>query len=332
MHTSSQLLLPASLSRCLLGSIAIAFACGVASAQWVNANVVALTPINVHCGNGVLTDSDTLPVGPMPGSGSVEAALFTPHNALARVEWYTNIGASETLVGIVSEANVTPTVTAMSAEVDAFDVLIELSAPVPTLVDLSVERLDFVSIGAPWPLLSIDLYNDGVVEWTNLPLQGWGVPQIVVGTQPTLVRVTMATAVSAAVNAQQGVLSRLHLIVRPNNQLQVLQTATGCVPGSSELFYEQRFHQRGIRLAAPSPSLFVVGATAQPTLLTPQSAIPFVSTCLLMPAPNILLWEPTGVLYIDLPAALRPLTFHVQAISVTANGFSTTDAYQIQAM
>lgn len=332
MHTPPRSLLPASLSRCLLGAVATAFASGVASAQWVDVDIIALTPIDVHCGDGVITDSNSQSPGPMSDFGSIQAALFTPHNAISRVEWYSYSGPSEMLVEIASQASVTPTQTAMAAAVDAFDVVLELSAPVPTLVDISFERLDFLSVGAAWPLLSIDFGNDGVLEWNNLPVQGWGLSQVLIGAQPVQVRISMSTAVSAAVTQEQSVLSRLELIVRPNNELQVVQTATGCVPGFSELSYGQVFHQRGLRLAALSPSLFVLGATAQPTLLTPQFVIPFVTTCLLMPSPDIVLWQPSGVLSLDLPAALRPSMFHVQAVSVTANGFATTDAYQIQAI
>jgi hypothetical protein len=94
---------------------------------------------------------------------------------------------------------------------------------------------------------------------------------------------------------------------------------------------EHPFADRGV-VVSGDPGFVVIGLSTQPLLLGPAplpASIPWA--CLLMPAPDIVLFVPNG-LHVPLPASLRPVQFHVQTVYVSS-GFSlwTSDGYTVTA-
>ena len=68
-------------------------------------------------------------------------------------------------------------------------------------------------------------------------------------------------------------------------------------------------------------------AQPQPVLVGVMSSLP----CILVPAPHLVMFEPSGLLNVPLPAALRPLTFYAQGVTLSGSGLIPTEGYAITA-
>jgi len=54
--------------------------------------------------------------------------------------------------------------------------------------------------------------------------------------------------------------------------------------------------------------------------------------CILLPTPDILLFEPSGQFHLPLPAIVRPLTFFAQGVTVSQLGLLSTDGFVVSAL
>ena len=114
-----------------------------------------------------------------------------------------------------------------------------------------------------------------------------------------------------------------------------MQAAAGCAPAPSNhaLSIAPAFANAGVGLdLVPSQDLtvLVLGLAQQPLLLPGGVLAP----CLVVPAPDVLLVVPPSVYFwsqVPLPAAVRPVTFHAQAVRLAASGLLTTDAFSVVA-
>jgi len=176
------------------------------------------------------------------------------------------------------------------------------------------------------PVVSIDLGNDGTLEHVNL--SGTGeitYPGLVFGPIATQVRVIA----SGALLGNGFAIQSLGVTAEPDNDATVWTSAIGCASNTG-LGYLPVFQDRGIDFFSTSladPMVLVIGLSKQPVLLP----APAGTACLLLPAPDILLWNPAGQHHVALPAAVRPVTFHVQGVAVTASGLLPTDAFRVAA-
>lgn len=299
---------------------------GAAIAQSVNLFTSALTPIVTTIVDGPQVAQATLPVGPLPFSGVLQPQW--PGQGHARVWWSRSFGNHSIDYQLAASAVADPQVLAAC---ERFEVLIELSASTARTVTLEFSRSGSMTAGQPWPQLDIDIDNDGVVDYvdfaagTNVTLQA-----VQLGASPRFIRVIMAASAVGPAPASGQASVEMLLRVLPDNNLLVLPEALGCpVPFTMEAPHPALIDQ-GFDVIF-SPGLLIVGFAAAPSVWTPTSVLPFASTCILLPSPDIVLWVPTGWQHVPLPAALRPLELHVQAVIPGLSGFGTSDAYAIYA-
>lgn len=294
---------------------------GAVRGQDVALTMSALTPMTVDYTDGVQAVQNVVPIGQLPDSGNVQAAIAG--SGFARVGWYRYVhrGYIEQML----EANAWAGPQGVGA-CGPFEVLYELNAASPRSVDLQFLRYDSISAGQPWSTLSIDVDNDGTIDYVVGAGMGFTLAGLQIDAGPRVLRVVMGSVAIGPGQAAVGMMVR----VVPDNDLLVLPEALGCpFPGTmfppTPVFVDQGFD------LVFSPGLLVVGAAVAPTVWTPASVLPFASTCLLLPSPDIVLWVPSGFLHVPVPAALRPLELHVQAVCPGPTGFTATDAFVIHA-
>lgn len=213
---------------------------------------------------------------------------------------------------------------------DPFTMVVDVASPTPRAVEIDLERT-----GSGWgviaqPTISVDIGNDGTVEYPNVPIgQVITVPGVTAGPSPLQVRISFSGVSYSGTSGDTT--AELRVKVRPDNAVTFVQTASSCLPGQAGLEPPvQVFANDGIDLNF-SPGLLVASAVAAPTTWGPSSPLPFATQCLLYPQPDVLLWEPSGHVHIPLPPALRPQVFHVQVVHFAPVGIVASDAYQITA-
>lgn len=312
------------LAACV-ASIASALPCQVVTTQ-----LSAATPLNMHCVAGAATDQATLPIGAMPPSGFIAAVLPGPSilqaTAYAQLSWGSQSDVAHAEV-LLRQALVVYPVAQGAADAGG-EVVVEFAAPVATPVEIDAELFAALSPGVPWPLIAIDVGNDGTIEITGIQMTTGPFPlaTTTLGTQPLQVRIVFASQLPGAGNS----LTALTLTARPYNDVHSVRNVLGC--GTAFMTDPVPiFTNRGVAVGGDA-QFYVVGLSMQPLLLQPApypASIPW--PCLVMPAPDIVVFSLTG-LQIPLPAAVRPVTFHVQGVFVSpANGLWTTDGYTVTA-
>jgi len=307
----------------------VAVATGSAArAQQVTIQASAVTPIAVWNWTYWGTQqTSTLPAGPLPAAGSVEQ-LGGPW---ASVSWLTQSSASETSFGILSQrSSLQPSV--MVAGTDAFEVVLDLSAPSARAIELVLERADASPNQAQPATVSIDIGNDGIVEYADLPTNGpITLSGLTAGPNPLQVSLAMS-ATSIGSFGTWGTASTDVLVrVRPDNDVTIVKEVDGCVPGQPGFDAPVPvFADAGVDLHF-TPGLLIASAQSTPILWTPSSPLPFVGPCLIVPSPDILLWEPSGTLHVALPPEVRPGQLHLQVAFLTPTGVGASDGYQLLA-
>ncbi len=311
-----------------LAAAAVALA-GALPCQTVTTRVLAATPLTATCVAGPSTDQASQPAGPLPASGFITAAVGgAPPQSLAssQIGWDRLDEAWQSQAVLRHALFVDPSVQgAAAAGPNAF--VVEFTSTAPTPIVLEASRFSILTPGAPWPLVGIDVGNDGSIEypnvWANAPVM---LAATTIGAVPLQVRVVFTSQLPGSGSS----FSTVAITARPDNALHsvrnVLQCSTAFMTDPVPVFAG-----RGVALGG-DPHVYVVGMTTQPLLL--QQA-PFPASvpwpCLLMPSPDIVLFAPTGLL-IPLPAAVRPVQFHVQGVFVSPlGGLWTTDGYTVTA-
>jgi len=289
----------------------------------------ALTPLQAVITDGAVSNTAMCPVGQLPSYWGFGASLPGTSLAQAAVNWHHyhwNNGAVVRLEHVLWNPGAVPTVTASTGP---HEFLVELTATAPVSADIRITRIDELAPGVGAPTVQLDYDNDGTIDVASVstaqPLQ------LIrpYGPQSFQVRVIVATSLSGAEYAG----TRLWLVATPHNDLTITEVVATCRPlqPSPPPFVQPSFLGRGITLTLgyyPNDlPLVVVGFSPQPALLGSQGVLP----CLLLPAPQIVLFEPTGILEVPLPASLRPLTFYAQGVIWTNGELVTTEGYAVVA-
>jgi len=296
------------------------------SAQ-ISVSLGALAPVTVTASEPGTTNSNSLPVGPLPGyvdlgtsvptaSASYGHSYFTPFN---RVDCAFGLNA------FVAQQS-------SSAVVGPIDVLLVFQATTATPVRLSVAFDNLLTTpGTAVPTATVDVGNDGIVDFIN-GVQSSFLPPLVVGPQPLNLRVQLHSAVLQPGHAW----ATLGITLEPSNQVGVSPAAIGCAGWLAGFGVTPTFIDQGIRVGAvnlsPTPPqlpIFVVfGFNVQPLLLPTFGTAP----CLFVPTPDVIV-PLAGTIDIGLPAAVRPVTFWVQGVLPVLPTLQllTTDCLRIDA-
>jgi hypothetical protein len=206
------------------------------------------------------------------------------------------------------------------------DVRLDLVAQTTTAVRFTIEAAFAAPAGVPAPTVRIDLGDDGVIEFGGLIGQTF-MTTLPPGTLPIRFQAT-TTSSAAGISTLD-----LSLRIAPANTLFTSQVV-GCDFLNLDTFAAQARLDGGIGFSAfstaPDPLVLVLGLSAFPLILPPMGALP----CVLWPSPDILVPMPNlgsgpSQFVVPLPPVLRPITFHAQAVRVTASGLQTTNALRV---
>ncbi len=296
---------------------------GAATAQVVSATLVAQTPLTVTMTSGAQTAQATQPVGPLPWQGTLMASP-SPGTA-ATMNWVVYGNATAYLnTSLYSNVGGPPG----SAGPHEVVMIFTATASAPATIDITREST--ITPAGPSPIVGIDFGNDGTIELPNMPATV-SMP-VTLGTTPFAVRVLLASQLPLS----NGLCSTgVVLSAQPANNLVVQQTAFGCAttPYANTLPFGPAFLATGVGVVVPSSQelrVLALGLSQQPFLLPTPVALP----CLIVPAPDVLFLVPTNIslgVVIPLPAAVRPVTLHAQAIGLSPAGLVTTDAWRASA-
>lgn len=295
------------------------------SAQAVTISAATTTPIDVWTWAYVGGQSNySQPSGPLAASGMVGQPFgwFSSAN----VNW-------ETQSSVSAERFALQTVLAGqgslgSAGIQAFEFVLDVSSPTPRTVELDLERT-FTTWGLPLPpTVAVDIGNDGTVEYADLPSGVTTLRGVTIG--PTPLQISVAVS-GTTYGGAGGSTTDMAFSIRPDNNLTILKEVDSCLPGVAG--FEEPvpvFADDGVDLHF-APGLLVASTVSAPTLWGPTSPLPFATSCLLVPQPDILLWLPQGFAHVALPPAVRPVQLHVQAVHIAPVGIVASDGYEITA-
>ncbi|MBL8728275.1 MAG: hypothetical protein JNM25_07595 [Planctomycetes bacterium] len=301
-------------------------ATGAVRAQ-VQMTLTNVTPVTAQVVVGPLTDSTTVPIGAPFGLASASVSPTPGAVATAAVAWDVLDSPSPQTYAygnIVQSLNSGSVGGIFGLQAGPHEFVFEVTSPVPVRGALQVGWTVATAAGATVPYASIDYGADGSVEYPDLGTFT-AVPDLtglVFSTTPTRVRVL----VWSVLNTSGWSNCSLSVRAVPDNDLIVTTSAIGC--WTLPLSAEPTFLDRGVvfqTLQTSVPQVLVLGLSQQPLLLPPY----FGQTCLLLPALDIVTWNPLEQYLIGLPAAVRPVAFDAQAVAVTATGFVTTNALHV---
>lgn len=315
----------------MLRLVAAAAATLPLSAQTIVTTITAVTPIAVQATVGGVSQQAFLLPGPLPDSGDVSlgGSIFSP--VQASVSWNTEVSDSWVEVSLQNSIVVQPPpgVTA-DAVIPPHEFLVTFQAlgtsgAYPAYVRLF--RSSGLSPGQPFPTVSIDVDDNGTIDFPNLqatPLIGLMVPDLSLGkTLRVILHTPTATSGFSGTNVS--------LFLEPLIDAGWFQTALGCSNFGGDALLEPvpLIANRGVRLelSVGNPSVFVLGFQQQQLVLPPQNS----SFCLLVAQPDVVLFVPSGRLDIPLPPSVRPVTFEAQAVVLLPTGLAPTDAWSIWA-
>ena len=312
----------------LVPPVVASLALAPAFAQTVSISFSAQAPLSAQMTVGTMTAQSTLPAGPLPLNSSIAAAP-TP-GAIANTSWYTSLEGFAVLTNQINSG----AATSASGSLGPNEIVVSFTATAPVGGWLEVTRGSSLTGGQPWPVTAIDFGNDGTIELPNMQTTTTSVFASL-GPTPWSVRFVLTSQLVSAGASYTTMELRMH----PNTNVGVQPTALGCGPvGLPTLRVDPTFLGTGIKaefwssLPAPMvhPHVFVFGWGVQPVVLPPISLAP----CLLMPTLDVLLPGAAtlpSVVNVPLPAAVRPVTFHVQAVGLLPTGLATTDAFMVVA-
>jgi hypothetical protein len=311
-HAPMKTLLPLLLAACPLAG------------QTVSLAVTAATPLTARALAVATNDVQTRPAGPLSPSGGAVAQVISTigESASMQLNWQTlPPGQLERLgfrcnflgwaYGVTSPA---------SAAMDPFELLVHVSAPAARRVMIAGSVAGGASPGTPAPQLELDLFDDGLVEWSTL-VSG-GPVSVLVGPTPVAIRIRGAASLpSNGLSQAEGIIE-----ITPDNHVDILQLVQGCV---GLLRFEQAFAHDGVRLSVPAGYLCVgvFGLGVQPLVLPAYAGLP----CLLLPSPDVLVVIPANGYDLPIPAPVRPLVFFAQAVWIDVQGLATTPGYRASA-
>lgn len=305
--------------------LALPLVCAIAHAQQVAVTVHALTPVTAVVGNGTQTWPATAPLGPLSNSGQVggfQAATGAPCNASV---WW---GASAGIEG----AAFTMAMSVSNGGAGSFgltgpgEILLTFTGVGPGPIPWRLEG----GLGLPFPNMSgllyeLDYGNDGTIDWTPN-----SVGPFAVGTygadlaaQPFIVRVKYDGAQYAAAGS-----ARLELRVVPGD-IDAIRMPTNCYNSNTYEVDPLMSPVADLRVkSSGSSSWQVMGFTTNPVQL-PIALTAAPLPCFLMPTPDWSLMTPQ--MFVQIPAAIRPISFYTQSIDVSGGYLRTSDTFLVVA-
>lgn len=292
-----------------------------AHAQTVSVSLAVASTLNVTANGNGQTAQGTHPAGPLFVPGGFIAPLYVPpFQATPWIRWSDFSSLYSTRMRL--EHDLDSTFVPTSNLTAASEFLVTFTATGTTPVYLELGSSTTLPVGAPWPQVDIDIFNDGYIEYPNFANGHATVFTLApLGAASLVVRVIMS---SQLVGPGHSLVS-VDIAARPDNNLLVTQNALACSNSSQMPHPEPVFASSGVYLYVSPPfypHVFVIGLSQQPLLLPPYFGLP----CLLVPSPDIVLWEPSGLLHVPLPASVRPLTFHAQTVVLTPSYPATPSA------
>jgi hypothetical protein len=297
------------------------------AAQSVGVSLSAWTPLTATITDGVAISTNTWPAGPLGIYGSFKTSLPSTAGLVQATATWTDSawdnGAFAQLEHVISNPGSLPTI---SASVGPHEFLVELTATAPVTADIKFLRWDQLWPGVGSPGVQLDYDNDGTIDVSSVSTLT--PPELTrqYGPQPFCVRIIVNAALQGAPLAA----TTLRLIATPQNDLAITEIVAKCNPvaPSPPPFVQPSFVGQGITVSLAGLGVMVFGASPQPVLLGILSGVP----CILVPSPDIVLFEPWGPLNVPLPASLRPLTFYAQGVELSStSSLIPTEGYAITA-
>lgn len=310
---------PALLAKILGGLCATLTSASLPAQISMTAHVV--TPSPVHATSGPHAFTNTYPVSQLPTGTWAQQAIVPGASAI--VSYFAGFSATSAQFRV--EHTATVATAPGSATTGPLDILVQFTAPTPTPVHLDVHHAAGVPPGFAMPLASIDVGDDGTIDYVNGVLVS-AIPPLVAGPQPVKARIRMLTTVTQVGETT----SDLRLDVVRNNNISVTPAVLGCtattvVIGPS-MIHDGLILQRAQIL--PVAHFVVFGLSLQPVILPTTGAPP----CLLLPSPDLAVLLPFGGTFdLDLPPAVRPVTFWVQSVVLLGPDVLTGGGFQIDA-
>lgn len=301
------------------------FAAAIASqplAAQVSVSLTALSPVVVTASDGVVTNQNTQPAGPLPqGLFSLDSTVAGGTITSFASETDVDSRSALCIAGIGCHvAN-----GASNGASNVVELLATFTAATNTLVRFRVDFDGAIPAGATAPQALVDVGNDGTIDYANgVQLQFFG-PQML-GPQPLQFRLVLDGAL-----LQQGFLANdIRITVEPENDMQITTAAVGCLGIGIDV--APSFLNRGIsvrrNVGSSSPRVYVFGLQTQPFLLPTVSVLP----CLVLPRPDVVVVIPSfGDFALALPAAVRPATLWVQPVELQGGALYTGWAAQVVA-
>lgn len=294
-------------------------------AAQISVQVTLANPASLAA-SGPYTNFLQVPAGPAPTFSSHLVSVFT--GASSSVAWalYPN-GIYESGCSFSHGCGVHVPTSGGDAS-NSTDLLLTLTAPVPTPVRIEPLRDVVLSGAGQLQQFDVDFGNDGSIEITSASVL---MPsQVVVGPQGLLVRIQT----HASLLQPGDSFCRLQLRVVPDTSVLVTAMPIGC--GQSDLFVGPLLAGTGGDVAwlglnaYSSPQIAIVGLQAAPTTL--PASISQVPGCVVMPTVDVLFPLPAAnSVMFTIPAAVRPFGFWTQAVTITPNGLRTGTAYYVYA-
>jgi len=285
----------------------------------------ALTPLQCTVVQGAATATQTLPAGPLATLGQVSASVGAASTfSSATLAWTSGSSNSESLASLTFANQLAA---AGSTSVDPGEILVTFTGTSSTAFPVRY-AVDFAVLGgggsSPW--VRIDRDNDGTIDWTlGGGVFAGSVADLV--TQPLQLRVLFSE-----LRSQPGAqILRLNLRVLPDNGVVVTPIAANCSNGLTTYTVGPVFDTSLVDVVMRSSNTewHVLGLGAQPTLL--PTALTLTSLpCLVVPSPDLVLR--TGTLFLQIPAAVRPITIYSQLLLLQpGSGLRVSDGYIITA-
>lgn len=290
----------------------------------------AATPLVVSAQNAGTTSTQTLPAGPLPALGQLVASATA---AQAHTGWQVQATPVALSFDLWQMAAVAPQATPpASASAGPHEYLLHLSSASAMNMLVSGHQWFDLLPGSPFPLVQVDVFDDGTIEFVLTSTQtgpDWGIAVVPVGPQPVPIRVRAANQGGLT---GVGGSTHLHLSVTPNNLLDITTVASSCA--TNFLQCHPSFVGTGVDFwvggaGSGPPVVLVLGLGLQPTVLPAHLGVP----CLLVPSPDVLVLATSAnalPFTLPLPPPVRPVTVYAQVVMV-ASQLLVTDAFRVSA-
>jgi len=283
------------------------------------ATITATTPLTASVQAGGASQSNSLPVGPLPAMNLLRASLVTPAGGTsaslltAPIAGPSAVGF-EVALGCVSRPGGAASIAPGSLQV-------MLSNPTNATADLRFYSALSGTAGAAIPQLDVDVNDDGSIDYSMQTANSTF--QIPISLGPTALPIRVYLGASTTGDASVG--AQLQVVATPR-ATTVLPAISQCAPINYAVI--ARFDGNlDFDVDSPSQPIGVVfGLSVQPVLLGSMA----IGPCIGLPQPDIvLLFFGYSAGTLTIPPAARPLQLWSQAIAPFGPTIGTSAAYAI---